>query len=43
MAQGFRHTPHGYAARFEKAEFDLIRDLAEDVDCSSGISGFGKS
>ena len=31
MAQGFRHTPHGYAARFEKAEFDLIRDLAEDV------------
>ena len=31
MAQGFRHTPHGYAARFEKAEFDLIRDLDEDV------------
>lgn len=31
MAQGFRHTPHGYAARFEKAELDLIRDLAEDV------------
>ena len=31
MAQGFRHIPHGYAARFEKAEFDLIRDLAEDV------------
>ena len=31
MAHAFKRTPDGYRARFEPAEVELIRDLAEDI------------
>ena len=31
MARGFKNTPRGYTAYFEKPELLLIRDLAEDI------------